>query len=154
MILARRKSVMPMAGSQRINGTAAQHHPLCFYRPRERLSDENVLAKVRELVHAGVGTPRAVEAWIIDAHELQERHTRRVGSTILRRSLQQDTCQVAVKLSIANHYRACRWPIVCICPKEWRAIARRRKVGVPERSVFKLARESLCTLRWGRARPG
>src|SRR6202171_5594578 len=60
-----RKSVEPMAAITAPERTAAQHQSLLHFIGEGRWSDEEVLAKVREMVLPQVERHGAIEAWII-----------------------------------------------------------------------------------------
>ena len=61
-----RKSVEPMAAMTAPERTAAQHQALLHFVGQGDWSDQQVLAKVRELVLPGIERHGAIEAWIID----------------------------------------------------------------------------------------
>src|ERR1700674_4743879 len=64
MMPCERKSVEPMAAVTAPGRTAAQHQSLLHFVGNATWSDENVLAKVREMVAIERHGP--IEAWIID----------------------------------------------------------------------------------------
>src|ERR1700690_4629843 len=66
MMPGERKSVEPMAAVTAPGRTAAQHQSLLHFVGNAAWSDENVLAKVRELVLPEVERHGPVEVWIID----------------------------------------------------------------------------------------
>src|SRR5262245_22154615 len=90
MMPCERKSVEPMAAITAPERTAAQHQSLLHFIGEGRWSDEKVLAKVRELVLPGPGTPRADRSLDHRRHELSQERAAfgRGGSTILRRAWQ------------------------------------------------------------------
>ena len=61
-----RKSVEPMAAITAPERTAAQHQSLLHFVGRGDWSDQQVLAKVRELVLPSIERHGEIEAWIID----------------------------------------------------------------------------------------
>jgi hypothetical protein len=66
MLPGERKSVEPMAAKTAPARTAAQHHSLLHFVGIAPWSDEDVLAKVRELVLPAIERREPIEAWIID----------------------------------------------------------------------------------------
>jgi len=66
MMPCERKSVEPMAAVTAPERTAAQHQSLLHFVGEGRLSDEKVLAKVREMVLPEIVRHGQIEAWIID----------------------------------------------------------------------------------------
>ena len=58
MLPCERKSVEPMAALTAPHRTAAQHQSLLHFVGEGKWLDEPVLAKVREMVYPGAGTPR------------------------------------------------------------------------------------------------
>ena len=61
-----RKSVEPMAAVTAPDRTAAQHQSLLHFVGNAPWSDEQVLAKVREMVLPAIECHGPIEAWIID----------------------------------------------------------------------------------------
>src|SRR6267154_2338645 len=61
-----RKSVEPMAAVTAPERVSAQHQSLLHFVGQSTWSDEDVLAKVRELVLPAIERRGAIEAWIID----------------------------------------------------------------------------------------
>src|SRR3954452_4351286 len=61
-----RKSVEPMAAMTAPERTAAQHQSLLHFVGEGNWCDEQVLAKVREMVLPAIVRHAAIEAWIID----------------------------------------------------------------------------------------
>src|SRR5476649_3072013 len=61
-----RKSVEPMAARTAPGRTAAQHQSLLHFVANTAWSDEDVLAKVREMVLPAIERHGPIEAWIID----------------------------------------------------------------------------------------
>src|ERR1700739_3442608 len=100
-----RKSVEPMAAVTAPERTAAQHQSLLHFLGEGGWSDEKVLAKVRDKVLPVIERAGPIEAWIIDDTAFAKKGTHSVG--VARQYCgqlgQQDNCQVAVSLSLANH---------------------------------------------------
>jgi SRSO17 transposase len=66
MLPGERKSVEPMAARTAPARTAAQHQSLLHFVGVATWSDEDVLAKVREMVLPAIEKDGPIEAWIID----------------------------------------------------------------------------------------
>jgi SRSO17 transposase len=81
-----------------------------------------------------------IEAWIIDdtSFPKQGRHSVGVQHQYCGQLGKQANCQVAVTLSIANHYASLPVAYRLYLPKEWATDEeRRRKAGVPKEIGFK-----------------
>ncbi len=139
--------------------TAAQHQSLLHFIGEGGWSDEQVLAKVRELVLPGIERQGPIEAWIIDdtAFPKQGRHSVGVARQYCGQLGKQDNCQVAVSLSLANRHASLPVAYQLYLPQEWAADpVRRRKAHVPKEIVFHSKPEiALEQLRWAcvRGRP-
>ncbi len=152
MLPCERKSVEPMAAMTAPARTAAQHQSLLHFIGEGGWSDEQVLAKVRELVLPGIERQGAIEAWIIDdtAFPKQGRHSVGVARQYCGQLGKQDNCQVAVSLSLANRHASLPVAYQLYLPQEWAADpVRRRKAHVPKEIVFHSKPEiALEQLRW------
>ena len=148
-----RKSVEPMAAKTAPARAAAQHQSLLHFIGVATWSDENVLAKVREMVLPSMQRQGPIEAWIIDDTGFPKHGKHSVGVKVqyCGQLGKQATCQVAVTLSLANlAVRACRWRIGCICrtpgPRMMTAAPRR---GCLEAITFKTKPQiALEQIRW------
>jgi SRSO17 transposase len=139
MMPCERKSVEPMAAMTAPERTAAQHQSLLHFVGEGNWGDGKVLAKVREMVLPAIERHGPIEAWIIDDTGFPKKG-RSVG--VARQYCgelgKQDNCQIAVSLSIANHYASLPVAYRLYLPKEWATDrARRRKAGVPKEVTFK-----------------
>ena len=139
MMPCERKSVEPMAAITAPERTAAQHQSLLHVVGEGNVSDEKVLAKVRELVLPKIERHGPIEAWIIDDTGFPKKGQHAVG--VARQYCgqlgKQDNCQVAVSLSVANHHASLPAAYRLYLPEDWAADSkRRRKTGVPEDVVF------------------
>jgi SRSO17 transposase len=147
-----RKSVEPMAAVTAPERVSAQHQSLLHFVNQAPWSDEKVLAKVRETVLPEIERHGPIEAWIIDDTGLPKkgRHSVGVGRQYCGQVGKQDNCQVAVSLSIANHYASLPVAYRLYLPKDWvEDGARRCKAGVPDDISFKTKPEiALDQLRW------
>jgi SRSO17 transposase len=139
MMPSERKSVEPIAALTAPARVAAQHQSLLHFVGQSAWSDDEVLAKVRELVLPSIERQGPIEAWIIDDTSFPKHGRHSVGvarqySGVLGKT---DNCQVMVTLSVANH--AASLPIAhrLYLPREWTSdAARLRKAGVPKTVKF------------------
>ena len=135
-----RKSVEPMAAVTAPDRTAAQHQSLLHFVGNAPWSDEQVLAKVREMVLPAIERHGPIEAWIIDDTGFPKKgeHSVGVARQYCGQLGKQDNCQVAVSLSLANHHASLPVSYRLYLPEDWAADSkRRRKTGVPETISFK-----------------
>jgi SRSO17 transposase len=140
MLPGERKSVEPMAARTAPQRVAAQHQSLLHFVGVGAWSDDKVLAKVREQVLPAIEKRGPIEAWIIDdtGFPKRGRHSVGVQSQYCGQLGRQANCQVAVTLSIANHFASLPVAHQLYLPKEWATDrARRKKAGVPAEISFK-----------------
>jgi len=134
-----RKSVEPMAAMTAPERTAAQHQSLLHFVGQSTWSDEKVLAKVGEMVLPSIESRGPIEAWIIDDTGFPKKggHSVGVARQYCGQLGKQDTCQVAVSLSLANHHASLPLAWRLYLPKEWAMDdGRRCKTGVPKEIDF------------------
>jgi len=147
-----RKSVEPMAAKTAPGRTAAQHQSLLHFVGVAEWSDEQVLAKVRELVLPAIERDGPIEAWIIDdtSFPKQGRHSVGVQHQYCGQLGKQANCQVAVTLSLANHHASLPVAYRLYVPKDWaQDSARREKAGIPAAVDFTTKPQiALEQLRW------
>ena len=148
-----RKSVEPMAALTAPARLAAQHQSLLHFVGQGDWSDERVLTKVREMVLPEIERHGPIQAWIIDdtSFPKQGRHSVGVARQYCGELGKRANCQVAVSLSIANHYASLPVAYRLYLPKEEWAVdhARRRKAHVPEAIGFQTKIEiARAQLRW------
>ena len=152
MLPGERKSVEPMAARTAPARTAAQHQSLLHFIGVAPWSDERVLAKVREMVLPTIEEHGRIEAWIIDDTSFPKQGTHSVGvhHQYCGQLGKQANCQVAVSLSIANHFASLPVAYRLYLPKDWAQDgARRDKAGVPLDISFKTKPEiALEQIRW------
>jgi SRSO17 transposase len=132
-----RKSVEPIAAVTAPDRTSAQHQSLLHFVGESDWSDEEVLAKVRQLVLPTFARHGLIEAWIIDdtGFPKQGKHSVGVAPQYCGQLGREANCQVAVSLSVANHHASLPVAYRLYLPREWASDhKRRRKAGVP-RSV-------------------
>jgi len=135
-----RKSVEPMAAVTAPERTAAQHQSLLHFVGNGPWSDEAVLGKVRELVLPKIQRHGAIEAWIIDDTGIPKkgRHSVGVAHQYCGQLGKQANCQVAVSLSLANHYASLPVSYRLYLPEDWAADAERRQAArIPDEVKFK-----------------
>ena len=140
MLPGERKSVEPMAARTAPARTAAQHQSLLHFVSVADWSDEKMLAKVREMVLPAIERHGPIEAWIIDdtSFPKQGRHSVGVSHQYCGQLGKQANCQVAVSLSIANHYASLPVAYRLYLPKAWAEDQTRRdRAGVPAEISFK-----------------
>ena len=147
-----RKSVEPMAAITAPGRTAAQHQSLLHFIGQGGWSDEEVLAKVREMVLPQIERHGPIRAWIIDDTSFPKkgRHSVGVAHQYCGQLGKQANCQVAVSLSIANDGASLPVAYRLYLTKDWAEDdARRSKVGVPEEIGFETKPEiALEHIRW------
>src|SRR5256885_10225697 len=135
-----RKSVEPMAARTAPARISAQHQSLLHFVGVGGWSDEKVLAKISELVLPAITQHGPIEVWIIDDTGLPKkgRHSVGVKPQYCGQLGKEANCQVAVSLSIANHFSSLPIGYRLYLPKEWAEDrARRDRAGVPEDTRFK-----------------
>lgn len=135
-----RKSVEPLAAVTAPSRVAAQHQSLLHLVSNGPWSDEEVLAKVRELVLPAVERSGRIEAWIIDdtGFPKKGRHSVGVARQYCGQLGKRDNCQVAVTLSLANHEASLPMAYRLYLPEEWaKDRVRRRQAGVPATVGFR-----------------
>jgi SRSO17 transposase len=147
-----RKSVEPMAARTAPARTAAQHQSLLHFVGNASWSDEEVLAKVREMVLPAMEKSGPIEAWIIDdtSFPKQGKHSVGVHHQYCGQLGKQANCQVTVSLSIANHAASLPVAYRLYLPEAWtKDRARRKKAGVPKQIKFKTKPQiALEQIRW------
>lgn len=139
-----RKSVEPIAAMTAPDRVSAQHQSLLHFVNQGTWSDEEVLAKVREMVLPAMQRHEAVLAWVIDDTGFPKhgKHSVGVSHQYCGQSGKQDNCQVAVSLSLANHHASLPVAYRLYLPKGWADDqARRTKAGVPDEITFKTKNE-------------
>jgi len=135
-----RKSVEPMAARTAPARVSAQHQALLHFVGTGDWSDAKVLAKINEQVVPAITKHGPIEVWIIDDTGLPKkgRHSVGVKSQYCGQLGKEANCQVAVSLSIANHFASLPVGYRLYLPKEWAEDrARRDQAGVPEDIRFK-----------------
>ena len=135
-----RKSVEPLAAITAPHRTAAQHQSLLHFVGNGGWSDEQVLAKVGELVLPALERKGPIEAWIVDDTGFPKKgaHSVGVAHQYCGQRGKQENCQVAVSLSLANASASLPVAYRLYLPQAWAADAERRaKTHVPQEVEFK-----------------
>jgi SRSO17 transposase len=135
-----RRSVEPMAAVTQPARVSARHQKLLHFVANATWSDEQVLAKVRELVVPSMTRRGPIEAWIIDDTSFPKKGEHSVGvhHQYCGQLGKQANCQVAVTLSIANHHASLPIAYQLYLPRAWSDDAARRKgAHVPRAVRFK-----------------
>jgi len=135
-----RRSVEPMAAVTAPARVSAQHQRLLHFVANATWSDEQMLAKVRELVMPAITQHGPIEAWIIDDTSFPKkgRHSVGVHHQYCGQLGKQANCQVAVTLSIANHHASLPIAYRLYLPRDWiNDRSRRAKAHVPRAIRFK-----------------
>ena len=152
MLPGERKSVEPMAARTAPARTSAQHQSLLHFIGNASWSDEDVLAKVREMVMPSIEKSGPIEAWIIDdtSFPKQGKHSVGVHHQYCGQLGKQANCQVSVSLSIANHAASLPVAYRLYLPEPWtKDRARRKKAGVPKQIKFRTKPQiALEQVRW------
>ena len=147
-----RKSVEPMAARTAPGRLSAQHQSLLHFVSESEWLDQAVLGKVREMVLPVIESHGPIEAWIIDdtGFPKKGRHSVGVQRQYCGQLGKEENCQVAVSLSLANHYASLPVAWRLYLPKDWAGDKpRRKKTGVPKEVRFQTKLEiALDQLRW------
>jgi len=135
-----RKSVEPLAALTQPGHASAQHQSLLHFVGEASWSDEEVLAKVWNLVLPSMERQEPVAAWIIDDTAIPKKgkHSVGVAHQYCGQLGKQANCQAAVSLSIANHHASLPIAWRLYLPQEWTQDRERcKKAGVPKDVRFK-----------------
>ena len=151
-----RKSVEPIAAATAPERVGAQHQALLHFVAEGAWSDEVVLAKVRDMVLPKIERHGAIEAWIIDDTGFPKHGSHSVGVThqYCGELGKQENCQVAVSLSLANHYASLPVAYRLICRRAGRRTASAAgRRAYPTRSPSRPSPRSRSISSHGRALP-
>ena len=138
MLPLARKSVEPMAARIDPLNLSARHQSLHHFVAQSTWSDEAVLARVREHVTPLLGREGGLY-WIIDdtGFAKKGKHSVGVARQYCGQLGKQDTCQVAVSLSLASPRGSVPIAWQLYLPQEWASdSSRRAKARVPEHVGF------------------
>src|SRR4051795_4131522 len=138
-----RKSIEPMAARLAPHRARAAHQSLHHLVAQAEWSDEILLASVREQVLPVIERHGAIRAWIVDDTGLPKKGSHSVG--VARQYCgqlgKQDSCQVAVSLSLANDDGSLPIAFDLYLPEEWIQFAAPRR-GSQRPSLFGPSRRS------------
>jgi SRSO17 transposase len=140
LVTAVRRNAEVMAVETKPSHVRAQHQRLQHIVANSTWSDEQVLAKVYELVVPSMTQRGPIEVWIIDdtSFPKQGQHSVGVQRQYCGQLGKQANCQVAVTLSIANHHASLPIDYQLYLPREWADDkARRKRAHVPPSIRFK-----------------
>jgi len=129
-----RKSIEPMAARIAPGRVQAQHQSLHHVVAKAEWDDAALLRAVRERVLPAVERHGPVRHWIVDdtAFPKQGRHSVGVARQYCGQLGEQDNCQVAVSLSVANDRASLPVAYRLYLPEAWAAApARRTEAGIP-----------------------
>src|SRR4030095_13236768 len=134
-----RKSVEPMAARIEPGRVQARHQSLHHVVAKAEWDDAAVLAAVRRQVLPALGRHGPVRDWIIDDTGFPEQGEHSVGVTrqYCGQLGKQDSCQVAVSLSVANDHASLPIAYRLYLPETGAGDPERRgRAGVPEAIGF------------------
>ncbi|HUS14254.1 MAG TPA: IS701 family transposase [Chloroflexia bacterium] len=134
-----RKSVEPMAARIAPDRVQAQHQSMHHVVANAAWDDATMLATVRERVLPAIERHGPVRYWIVDdtAFPKQGQHSVGVARQYCGQLGKQDSCQVAVSLSVANDQASLPVAYRLYLPEAWATDpARCAKAGVPETIGF------------------
>jgi len=134
-----RKSVEPMAARLEPGRVQARHQSMHHIVAKAAWDDAAVLAAVRRAVIPAIERHGPVAYWIVDdtAFPKQGQHSVGVARQYCGALGKQDSCQVAVSLSVANDLASLPVAYRLYLPETWAADpVRRAKAGVPEEIRF------------------
>ena len=130
----------PIAAVTAPERVSAQHQKLLHFVANAPWSDEQMLAKVRELVLPSIVRRGPIEVWIVDDTSFPKQGSHSVGvhHQYCGQLGKQANCQVVVTLSIANHHASLPIAYRLYLPQAWtKDAARRKKAHVPRAIKFK-----------------
>jgi SRSO17 transposase len=134
-----RKSIEPMAARLEPARVQAAHQSLHHVVAKAEWTDAAVLAAVRERVLPAMERHGRIRYWIVDdtGFPKQGKHSVGVARQYCGQLGKQESCQVAVTLSVANEEASLPIAYRLYLPKEWASDPERRaKVGVPPEITF------------------
>jgi SRSO17 transposase len=140
LVTVGRRNTEAIAVATKPSHVRTQHQKLQHVIANSTWSDEQVLAKVCELVVPSMTRRGPIEVWIIDdtSFPKQGEHSVGVHHQYCGQLGKQANCQVAVTLSIANHHASLPIAYRLYLPRIWADDkARRKKAHVPDSIRFK-----------------
>src|SRR5689334_22476334 len=158
-----RRSVEPMAAltATTRERVPAQHQSLLHFVGEGSWSDEQVLAKVREMVQPEIERHGSIKAWIIDdtSFPKQGQHSVGVARQYCGQLGKKANCQALVSLTLARGEVPVGVGLRLYLPQAWVEDAERRaRAGVPEgiggRPKWQIALDEIDRIRAAGARFG
>ena len=134
-----RKSVEPMAARMEPDRVQAAHQSMHHVVAKAEWDDDAVLAAVRGQVLPALERHGPIAYWIVDdtSFPKQGKHSVGVARQCCGQLGKQDSCQVAVSLSVANDHASLPVAYRLYLPEAWAEDpARRARAGVPEAITF------------------
>ena len=134
-----RKSVEPMAARIEPDRVQAAHQSMHHVVAKAEWDDAAVLGAVCSQVLPAMGRHGPIACWIVDdtGFPKQGKHSVGVARQYCGQLGKQDSCQVAVSLSVANDHASLPVAYRLYLPEVWAEdAARRAKAGVPEETAF------------------
>ena len=134
-----RKSIEPMAARLDPAHVQAKHQSLHHVVAEAEWDDAGLLAAVRAEVLPAIERHGPVRYWIVDdsGFPKQGKHSVGVARQYCGQLGKQDSCQVAVSLSVANDHASLPIAYQLFLPQVWADDpARRAKAGVPAAITF------------------
>lgn len=134
-----RKSVEPMAARMEPDRVQAAHQSMHHVVAKAEWDDAVVLRAVRGQVLPAMERHGPIACWIVDdtGFPKQGKHSVGVVRQYCGQLGKQDSCQVAVSLSVANNHASLPVAYQLYLPEAWAEnAARRAKAGVPEEVAF------------------
>ncbi|MCX7257925.1 MAG: IS701 family transposase [Polaromonas sp.] len=138
MLPLARKSVEPIAASLDPQHVSARHQALHHFVARSEWSDDAVLERVRQWVTPWLDLQQGCY-WIVDdtGFPKKGKHSVGVARQYCGQLGKQDTCQVAVSLSLASSQGSVPLAYQLYLPQDWADDpVRRQAAGVPEEITF------------------
>ena len=139
LLSGERKSVEPMAARVDPRHVRARHQSMHHFVAKATWSERAVLAVAREVALAQLERHGPVAAWIVDDTSFPKKGRHSVG--VIRQYCgalgRQDTCQVAVMVSLANSMMSIPSAWQLYLPQAWCGDeVRREAAGVPREVEF------------------
>jgi SRSO17 transposase len=134
-----RKSVEPMAARLAPDTVRSKHQSMHHFVADAPWSDTALLAVVWRYTQPVLAHRGGLAAWLVDDSGLPKKgkHSVGVGHQYCGQSGKQESCQVAVSLSVANASASVPIAFRLYLPEAWtNDRERRRQVGIPEEVRF------------------
>lgn len=156
-----RKSIEPMAAVVAPDRVSATHQMMHHFVAKANWSDASLLSAVESYVLPKMESQEPIRAWIVDdtCFPKKGEHSVGVARQYCGQLGKQDNCQVAVSISIANHYTSLPATFRLYLNEDWIECEKRREeTGIPKAIQFEtkseIALDQLRTLKESRAPRG